>query len=122
MTKFWLCPTPHFRKDTLSGGRQVASHDFRENPSQLHESPGWALAFSRSLFQASLLPASVLQFLALKTRRSFSSPSEIWPALLRVPIGRALKTFLGCGLHSDNVTCPINSLYFHEVDTVRFLI
>ncbi|GFV74340.1 transposable element Tcb2 transposase [Trichonephila clavipes] len=39
-----------------------------------HDSPGWALAFPRSLFQASLLPASVLQILVLKTRRSFSRP------------------------------------------------
>ncbi|GFX63837.1 uncharacterized protein TNCV_5033061 [Trichonephila clavipes] len=32
---------------------------------------GWVLAFSRSLFQASLLPASVFQCLVLKTRISF---------------------------------------------------
>ncbi|GFX96928.1 hypothetical protein TNCV_1996601 [Trichonephila clavipes] len=37
-------------------------------------SPWWALAFSRSLFQASLLSASVLQFLDLITI-SFSWPS-----------------------------------------------
>ncbi|GFW33548.1 hypothetical protein TNCV_2210832 [Trichonephila clavipes] len=54
------------------------------------DSPGWALAFSRSLFQASLLPASVLQFLVLETRRSFSRPSihlRSGLPFLRVPIG-----------------------------------
>ncbi|GFW94579.1 hypothetical protein TNCV_4246191 [Trichonephila clavipes] len=40
-----------------------------------YNNPGWALVFSRSLFQAILLPASVLQSLVLKTWRSFSRPS-----------------------------------------------
>ncbi|GFW39390.1 hypothetical protein TNCV_1833731 [Trichonephila clavipes] len=55
-----------------------------------HDSPERALAFSRSLFQASLLPAGVLQFLVLKTRRSFSRPSihlRFGLPFLRVPIG-----------------------------------
>ncbi|GFV22199.1 hypothetical protein TNCV_2674411 [Trichonephila clavipes] len=39
------------------------------------DSPGWTLAFSRNLFQASLLTVGVLQFLVLKARRSFSRPS-----------------------------------------------
>ncbi|GFW78526.1 hypothetical protein TNCV_5110671 [Trichonephila clavipes] len=33
------------------------------------DSPWLALTFSRSLFQASFLPASVFQFIALKTRK-----------------------------------------------------
>ncbi|GFW14312.1 hypothetical protein TNCV_1365671 [Trichonephila clavipes] len=52
------------------------------------DSPEWTLALSRSLFQASLLPASVL--LVPKARRSFSSPSihqRFGLPLLRVPIG-----------------------------------
>ncbi|GFW66792.1 hypothetical protein TNCV_3783621 [Trichonephila clavipes] len=36
---------------------------------------GWALDFSRSLLQASLVPAGVLQCIPLKTRKSFSRPS-----------------------------------------------
>ncbi|GFV60083.1 hypothetical protein TNCV_3886011 [Trichonephila clavipes] len=62
-----------------------------------HDSPGWALAFSRSLFETMLLPASVLQFLVLKTRRSFSRPSihlRFGLPFVRVPIGGTLKTFL----------------------------
>ncbi|GFV41705.1 sterile alpha motif domain-containing protein 5 [Trichonephila clavipes] len=54
------------------------------------DSPGWALAFSRSLFQASLLPARFLQFLVLKTRGSFSRLSihlRFGLPFLRVPIG-----------------------------------
>ncbi|GFW57594.1 hypothetical protein TNCV_2925131 [Trichonephila clavipes] len=39
------------------------------------DSPEWALTFSKNLFLASLLPTTVLQFLVLKTRRSFSRPS-----------------------------------------------
>ncbi|GFU69217.1 uncharacterized protein TNCV_3284951 [Trichonephila clavipes] len=61
------------------------------------DSPRWVLVFSRSLFLASLLPASVLQFLVLKTRRSFSRPLihlRFSLPFLRVPIGWALKTFL----------------------------
>ncbi|GFV33964.1 uncharacterized protein TNCV_2613621 [Trichonephila clavipes] len=61
------------------------------------DSPEWGLACSRSLSQASRLPASVVQFLILKTRRSFSRPSihlRFGLPFLRVPIGRALKNFL----------------------------
>ncbi|GFW28474.1 hypothetical protein TNCV_4641391 [Trichonephila clavipes] len=57
---------------------------------QCHDSPGRALAFSRSLFQANLLPASVLQFLILKTSRTFSTSSihlRFGLPFLRVPIG-----------------------------------
>ncbi|GFV03099.1 hypothetical protein TNCV_471581 [Trichonephila clavipes] len=60
------------------------------------DSPRWALAFSRSPFQTSLLPAGVLQFLILKTSRSFSRPSihlRFSLPFLRVPIGWSLKTF-----------------------------
>ncbi|GFU74136.1 uncharacterized protein TNCV_1642601 [Trichonephila clavipes] len=91
---------------------------------QRFDSPGWALAFSRSLFQASLLPSSVLQFLVFKTRRSFSrQPIHLRFGLpfLRVPIGWALKIFNGADfIHSDNVTCPFNSLYFDEVNEVKY--
>ncbi|GFW38111.1 hypothetical protein TNCV_835501 [Trichonephila clavipes] len=54
------------------------------------DSPGWALAFSRILFWVSLLPASVLQFLVLKIRRSYSTTSihrRFGLPFLRVPIG-----------------------------------
>ncbi|GFW50547.1 hypothetical protein TNCV_2888501 [Trichonephila clavipes] len=57
---------------------------------QLHVRPGWALAFSRSLFQASHLPASVVQFLVLKSRRYFSGSSihlRFGLPFLRVPVG-----------------------------------
>ncbi|GFY03290.1 hypothetical protein TNCV_1172491 [Trichonephila clavipes] len=57
---------------------------------QWHDSLGWALAFSRSLFQVSPLPASALQFLVLKTMISFSGPSihlRFGLPFLRVPIG-----------------------------------
>ncbi|GFU00774.1 hypothetical protein TNCV_4819231 [Trichonephila clavipes] len=55
-----------------------------------HDSPGWALAFSKSLFQTSLLLASVHQFPVLKTRRSFTRPSihlRFGLPFLRGPIG-----------------------------------
>ncbi|GFS80010.1 hypothetical protein TNCV_751251 [Trichonephila clavipes] len=60
------------------------------------DNPRWALAFSRSLFHASLLPASVPQFLVLKTR-SFPRPSihpRFGQVFLRMPIGWTLKTSL----------------------------
>ncbi|GFV06135.1 hypothetical protein TNCV_1084091 [Trichonephila clavipes] len=63
---------------------------------QWHDSRG-GLAFSRSLFQASLLPASVLQFLVLKTRRSFTRPSihlRFGLPFLRVQIG-FITTYTG---------------------------
>ncbi|GFX24244.1 hypothetical protein TNCV_1366241 [Trichonephila clavipes] len=86
------------------------------------DSPGWSFAFSRSLFHASLLPVNVLQFLVLKIKR-FSSRSSIHLkfglSFLRVPIGWALKTFSGAVfVHSDNVACSFNSLYFDEVNSV----
>ncbi|GFX56682.1 hypothetical protein TNCV_494301 [Trichonephila clavipes] len=67
--------------------------EFHDNPSFLPswlDSPGWLLAFSRNFFQASLLPASVIQFLVLKTRKSFSRPSILLRldlSFLCVPIG-----------------------------------
>ncbi|GFX86123.1 hypothetical protein TNCV_2341921 [Trichonephila clavipes] len=45
------------------------------------DSPRWTFAFSRSPFQARHLLASVLQFLVVKARRSFSRPSKIRSAL-----------------------------------------
>ncbi|PRD35216.1 UNVERIFIED_CONTAM: hypothetical protein NCL1_12221 [Trichonephila clavipes] len=78
-----LCPTQYMRPWALRcmsicSGQVLLLIDKYFNVysflPQLLDSPGWALAFLRSLFQASLL-ASVLQFLVLKTRRSFSRPS-----------------------------------------------
>ncbi|GFU51196.1 urease [Trichonephila clavipes] len=46
------------RVTALGFGNEIQCHDF----------PWWALAFSRSLFRAILLPANVLQFLVLKTK------------------------------------------------------
>ncbi|GFX18621.1 hypothetical protein TNCV_3310821 [Trichonephila clavipes] len=50
------------------------------------------------------------------------NPSMIWSVLLCVPIGWALKTLFSDAVfvHSDNVTCSFNSLYFDEVNNVRF--
>ncbi|GFX12933.1 hypothetical protein TNCV_3659291 [Trichonephila clavipes] len=75
------------------------------------------MTFSRSLFQVSLLPASVVQFLVLKTRRSFSKPSIHLRSdlpFLHVPIGWALKTFFSGAVfvHSDNVACSFSSMNF----------
>ncbi|GFX31254.1 hypothetical protein TNCV_2027551 [Trichonephila clavipes] len=79
------------------------------------DSPEWALAFSRHFFQSSRLLASVLQFLVLRTRRSFSRSSihlRFDLPFFRVPIGWTLKTLFSGAvfIHSDNVTCPFNSL------------
>ncbi|GFT95555.1 hypothetical protein TNCV_567621 [Trichonephila clavipes] len=52
---------------------------------------------SQEVFQVSLLPASVLHFLVLITRRYFSRPSihlRFGLPFLRVTIGWALKAFL----------------------------
>ncbi|GFW85976.1 hypothetical protein TNCV_1967841 [Trichonephila clavipes] len=73
------------------------------------------------------LPASALQFLVLKTRRSFSRPTShliFSLPFLRVPIDWALKTFLmvQSSVHSDNAACPFDSLYFDEVNDVTFFI
>ncbi|PRD32269.1 UNVERIFIED_CONTAM: Aspartate aminotransferase [Trichonephila clavipes] len=71
---------------------------------QFLDNPGWALVFSNCLFQASLLPASVLQFLVLKTRRSFSRPSKIWPALSSCANLLGIEDFFtgAVFIHSDN--------------------
>ncbi|GFY03278.1 hypothetical protein TNCV_1172381 [Trichonephila clavipes] len=59
------------------------------------DSSGWALAFSTSLIQASLLSASVHQFLVFKIRFSRSSVHlSFGLPFLRAPMGWALKTFL----------------------------
>ncbi|GFW24988.1 hypothetical protein TNCV_3154911 [Trichonephila clavipes] len=71
-------------------GSNVQTNGQGIKESKVAQLPKVGLAFSRSLFQDSLLPASALQILVLKTRRSFSRPS-IHPRfslpLLRVPIG-----------------------------------
>ncbi|GFX60030.1 hypothetical protein TNCV_4557111 [Trichonephila clavipes] len=72
--------------------------------SQSLDSPGWALAFSRSL-----LHASVLQFLVLITRQSFSRPSTHLRSglpFLRGPIGWVLETSLVVRFSSILTTGP----------------
>ncbi|GFU64540.1 hypothetical protein TNCV_304791 [Trichonephila clavipes] len=69
--------------------RKIDEYEYDTSDEEWLDSPGWALAFSRSLFQASFLLASVFQFLVLKTR-SFSRPSihlRFGLPFLRVPIG-----------------------------------
>ncbi|GFT40641.1 putative transposable element [Trichonephila clavipes] len=82
------------------------------------ENPGWALAFSKSLFLASPFPASVLQFSVLKTL-SFSKPSihfRFRVSCLRVLNGWVLKAFFSGAVfnYSDNEVCPFNLLYFDD--------
>ncbi|GFV33199.1 hypothetical protein TNCV_783941 [Trichonephila clavipes] len=70
-------------------------------------SPGWTLAFSRIL-----LPASVLQFLVLKTRRYFSGPSiasKIWSALSPWANWLGIEDFSGV-------------VFFHSLTTLRALL
>ncbi|GFW01450.1 hypothetical protein TNCV_5031001 [Trichonephila clavipes] len=88
-----MCPDP--QTTNLDGFNDICF--LKSFLPQWLDSPGWVLAFSRSLFQASLLPASVMQFLVLKARRFFSWPSNhlrLYVPFLHVPIGWALKTFL----------------------------
>ncbi|GFV30008.1 hypothetical protein TNCV_3100851 [Trichonephila clavipes] len=67
---------------------------------QRHNSQGWVLAFSTHTHtQASVFPASVLQFLVLKTR-SFSKPS------IDLRFGLPFKTVLGVRSSSLLTTWP----------------
>ncbi|GFU47072.1 hypothetical protein TNCV_2616431 [Trichonephila clavipes] len=82
-------------------------------PPQWLDSPGWALAFSRSLFPASLLPSSDLQFLVLKTRRSSSRPSvhlRFGLSFLRVANWLSIAVFLSGAIfiRSGNLAYPFN--------------
>ncbi|GFX19289.1 hypothetical protein TNCV_3014281 [Trichonephila clavipes] len=57
-----------------------------------------------------------------KCTRQAINPSEIWPAPSSCADWLRIEdSFSGAFVHSDNVTCPFNSLYFDEVDNVRFL-
>ncbi|GFX61773.1 hypothetical protein TNCV_1382711 [Trichonephila clavipes] len=59
-----------------------------------------------------------------RLKRTVINPSKIWPAFSSSANWLSIEDFFigAVFVHSDNVICPFNSLYFDEVNNVRFFI
>ncbi|GFV56036.1 hypothetical protein TNCV_2266221 [Trichonephila clavipes] len=107
-------------------GRLVWHATAKRLPTPVAQQPRVGLGLLKKPFPGQ---TSSFQFSPLSSSQNWEiffwviNPSKIWPALSLSAISLSIEDFLSDAVfaHSDNETCPFNSLYFDEVNNVTLL-